>query len=640
MAVEVFQLAESGYVRMFQQQIKNEAFNLDEAASAFHTPQTIVFQTTTSFLGTEDQLVADTVVKWKCLYSELRAILIRLGVGKRYAKTFQAIQELEVRGQVDQHAFMKLAEQHQHETNEIMVEKGQFVVTCLLKQSCEQIRSLLLSDQLILEYCVEREEYIKAADYSSGTPPTGVLVIIRPEGEPIVTAVDFKKVLLLARKWSQWLCDPGAQKEAKAAARTLCELLIPQDVQVLIDHPNVKRVFICPDVSLAVLPLELLLFEDGMTLGEKCSIAYLSSAREILRDLVVSTVSITHILTSQDENKESSLVEAKKDREGSIQHKEKEHNEALQCKSSVEEKVDVENSASQNDKQHEGNAETTLIRPKNTNLHGDAQAAPEELISNKCIIIAAPNYDLQKAAESGIWESVFKAFGLLFSKPIPDLPLVKPLPQTEEEAKTLAEVLSNSGYFLKVSCLIKDKATVLAALQIESPFILHFSTHGFSHPDARGYRGSFWDDTKCGLLLAGANTYRAGKLTQVSLEAGSGELTSLAVCGMNLQGTRLVYLSTCMSSYGLYSYGESVGSLAQAFRSAGAQTVIATQWAVVDDTARQFAVHFYEAACKTAVPPSQALTYAKEKIRQESPYKHWAFWSAFICIGEDLPLFS
>lgn len=139
MAVEVFQLAESGYLRMFQQQIKNEAFNLDEAASAFHTPQTIVFQTTTSFLGTEDQLVADTVVKWKCLYSELRAILIRLGVGKRYAKTFQAIQELEVCGQVDQHAFMKLAEQHQHETNEIMVEKGQFVVTCLLKQSCEQI---------------------------------------------------------------------------------------------------------------------------------------------------------------------------------------------------------------------------------------------------------------------------------------------------------------------------------------------------------------------------------------------------------------------------------------------------------------------------------------------------------------------
>ena len=82
-----------------------------------------------------------------------------------------------------------------------------------------------------------------------------------------------------------------------------------------------------------------------------------------------------------------------------------------------------------------------------------------------------------------------------------------------------------------------------------------------------------------------------------------------------------------------------MGSLAQAFRSAGAQTVIATQWAVVDDTARQFAVHFYEAACKTAVPPSQALTYAKEKIRQESPYKHWAFWSAFICIGVDLPLF-
>ena len=640
MAVEVFQLAESGYLRMFQQQITNEAFNLDEAASAFHTPQTMIFQATNSFLGTEDQLVADTIVKWKCLYSELRAILIRLGIAKRYAKTFQAIQELEAHGQVDQHAFMKLAEQHQHETNEIMKEKGQSVITCLLKQSCEQIRSLLLPDQLILEYCVEREEYAKPADYSSGTSPTGVLVIVWPEGEPIVTAIDFKKVLSLARKWSQWLSDPGAQKEAKAAAQTLCELLIPPDVQILIDHTDLKRVFICPDVSLAVLPLELLLFEDGMTLGEKCNIAYLSSAREILRDLVTKSVSIAHIIKTQGESKEASLVEARKDSAGNSQLKEKDHKEELPSKSLVEEKA-VESSAQQNDKQHEGNFKTTLVEPKSTTIHIDAQAAPEEVISNKCVIIAAPNYNLQKAAaESGIWESVFKAFELLFSEPIPDLPLVKPLPQTEEEARRVEELLSKPGYFLKVSCLIKDKATVLAALQIESPFILHFSTHGFSHPDARGYRGSFWDDTKCGLLLAGANTYRAGKLTQVVPEAGNGELTSLAVCGMNLQGTRLVYLSTCMSSYGLYSYGESVGSLAQAFRSAGAQTVIATQWEVVDDTARQFAIHFYEAACKTAVPPSQALAYAKQKIRQESPYKHWSFWSAFVCIGEDSPIFS
>lgn len=101
--------------------------------------------------------------------------------------------------------------------------------------------------------------------------------------------------------------------------------------------------------------------------------------------------------------------------------------------------------------------------------------------------------------------------------------------------------------------------------------------------------------------------------------------------GMNLHNTSLVYLSTCLSS------GESINSLAEAFRVAGARTVVATLWPVVDEEAKILAVHFYREVCKTGVRPSQALASAKRKM-EESGY-HTVLWSSFICLGEDVPLF-
>ena len=108
---------------------------------------------------------------------------------------------------------------------------------------------------------------------------------------------------------------------------------------------------------------------------------------------------------------------------------------------------------------------------------------------------------------------------------------------------------------------------------------------------------------------------------------------------MKLDGTRLVYLSADVTSHGFYSYGEAINSLAHAFRSAGAQTVIATLWPLVDNTAASFAHRFYQEVVKPDVPPSLALAHAKVRMKMETQYKHWAFWGGFICIGQDKPLF-
>lgn len=634
MAIKAFQVAESRYLRLFQQQIANNMFSFDEAASALNIPETMVLQNASWFLGIDNKLVADIVMKWKCLYSEFRAILIRLGVGKRYVKTFQAIQQMRVGAKLNQDTLMQLAEQHQREVNEFMEERGQFVLTCLLMQSYKQVQSLLRPDQLVLDYCIEREEATKNDD-NGAIVPTGVLVVIQPQKELQVFPVDFRKVLLLAGKWSKLLSNPQSLPEVQSVAKELCKLLFPSDVKILLDSPSVKHVFICPDAALTVLPLELLLFEDGKNLGEKCTLSYLSSSRELLRDQAIVSVSAAHVMIGKNE-----VAEEESEKKTEDNSSEDVQSGSSTCRKDI--LTSQATTSTQEVSQNGGSCSSKLEEDDHSTVGSFQESALQAPIRKECIIVASPNFDLEKPTveeESSIWKSVIQGFASLFSKPDGNPTLSKLLPGTEEEATEVRQILTKSTNPIKVRHLLKDDATMTSVLKLKSPFVLHFSTHGFSRPHPRGVRSSFWEDTTSGLLLAGSNTYTMGNFAKIVPEAGTGELSSLAACGMDLQGTRLVYLSTCVSSYGACSYGESISSLAQAFRSAGAKTVIAAQWVVHDDTARLFAVYFYEAACKTGVLPSQALAYAKQKIREETVYKHWGYWGGFVCIGENSPLF-
>ena len=601
-AIEACEVAEISYLCLFQQRIVNNTFSLDDAAMFFHIPQTMMLQNICSFLTTNSTIVANVVVKWKCIYSEFRACLIQLGIGGHYIETFQAIQQMKVS---DQDTLMEVSEQHKSKSNKFLEEKGQFVLTCLLKQSFEQVQSILRPEQIVLEYCIERES--ETEDVALNI--TGVLIVIQPDKKPLAFPIDFKKVLCLARKWGELLSNPQTIMDAKVTAQELCKLMFPSDVINLVGSCKVKNVFMCPDKSLNVLPLELLEFEDGETLGDKCTISYLSTSRELLRNLVVVSVSAAYdIVTKSEEanNQSKKMSEEPKDDD---------------CRQEVS------------------------LKPKYGLVSLDYPSMKSEVIisqgqSKECIIVAAPNYDLQLKSESSFWGSVVQGFTSLFSEPAVDVRLAEPLPGAEIESMRIRQIFMNSANPVKVTDITKDDATLMAVLQIKSPFILHFSTHGFSHPYPRGCRSSFWDDTLSGLLLAGSNTYRRGNFSKIPPEVGTGELTSLAACGMDLRGTRLVYLSTCVSSYGLYSYGETINSLAQAFRSAGVQTVIASLWPLVDDIAQQFAAYFYEEAFKNGVLPSEALVYAKQRIREETKYEHWIYWSCFVCVGEDCPLFS
>lgn len=151
LATEALQLSETSFLKYFNLQIARGAFGPDEAGMPFAGARTAIMQGVTPFLGRNDRLVADFVVRWKCLSNEFRTILIRLGVGKYYTRTFQAMQTAVVEGQHKQGSIMTITDQHKSEVQQFMKEKGKWVRSCLLHQSTNEIENLLQPGQLMLE---------------------------------------------------------------------------------------------------------------------------------------------------------------------------------------------------------------------------------------------------------------------------------------------------------------------------------------------------------------------------------------------------------------------------------------------------------------------------------------------------------
>ena len=593
-AAEIFQLGETVFSVILQRQILSKSFTLDTASDAFIIMQSIALSCAKSFIGTNDKLLADTIIKWKCLFSEFRALLMQFGVGSKYLETFKAIQDIQVKREMSSSDFdaqlIQIAAKHQKEVHQAVCDKGELLLVPLLNDNHELIQSVLKPGQIVLEYCTAHDQDSISRNAIADKKSHGLLLVLQSDGTPVIKSIDFAKAAEYANKWIE--SAPKYSKDEVLKLNTeICNMLIPEEIQTIISSSHIQQFFICPDPTFALLPFELLPLPSGQKLGEKCTLVYLSAARELLRK---STLNAAQLFLSVMED-------------------------------SVKQE---ENTTTDDDTQPPIPTQTSQT---------EASMGPSK---KQCLVIGDPNYSLEQTAEKsdpGVLHKLTASMSALFFKPSHESSLACPLPKTRDEANEIEYTLSVAENPLETRCILGDEATVSSVLQVQSPYVLHFSTHGFSRSSKLGVSGTFWDDTKCGLILAGANTYHRGDLEKVTPAAGTGMLTALAVMGMNLYETCLVFLSSCTTARGSVAPNESVNSLAHAFRAAGAQTVVATLWNVLDNEARMFAVHFYHEVCKTGIRPSEALALAKKKM-QESGY-HWVYWSSFICIGEDVPLF-
>jgi CHAT domain-containing protein len=112
-----------------------------------------------------------------------------------------------------------------------------------------------------------------------------------------------------------------------------------------------------------------------------------------------------------------------------------------------------------------------------------------------------------------------------------------------------------------------------------------------------------------------------------------GRLTVSEILDMNLSAN-LVVLSSCDTSNGQVVNGEGLLSLSWAFLAAGANDVVAAQWAVEEKATANLMVDFYRILNKNSKSPAAALREAQLKsLKLPAPFNHPFYWSAFVVIG-------
>ena len=99
---------------------------------------------------------------------------------------------------------------------------------------------------------------------------------------------------------------------------------------------------------------------------------------------------------------------------------------------------------------------------------------------------------------------------------------------------------------------------------------------------------------------------------------------------------RLVVLSCCHSGQGEVS-SEGVVGIARAFLFAGARSVVATLWAINDETTLEFMKSFYQ-HLRGGESASSALQRAMKCLRDSDKYSAPKYWAPFVLIRDDVTI--
>lgn len=148
--------------------------------------------------------------------------------------------------------------------------------------------------------------------------------------------------------------------------------------------------------------------------------------------------------------------------------------------------------------------------------------------------------------------------------------------------------------------------------------VLHLATHGYL--DGNNIDSSF--------LISGKKK-TGNKITQQKLYLKD-------IYDLNLNNSKLVVLSGCdTGKIGSLSNepDDIVGSLASAFRVAGANTILASLWRAHDDATKIIMQNFYE-NLQLGTDKAESLRKAELKVKENPKYGHPLFWALFNLIGD------
>jgi CHAT domain-containing protein len=182
-----------------------------------------------------------------------------------------------------------------------------------------------------------------------------------------------------------------------------------------------------------------------------------------------------------------------------------------------------------------------------------------------------------------------------------------------QEAEAITRIVPHSTQLLDFAA---NRTMAMSGVLAHYP-ILHFATHGFSHPQ---------NPALSGLLLSQVNERG---------EAVNGLLLNQEIRQMHLPA-ELVVLSACETDLVERPDNESYASVAHSFLEAGAHRVIASLWKVNDSATAELMQRFYQQLFEhTVKSPSEALRQAQLEMWRAGKWKQPFYWAAFVLQGED-----
>ena len=199
----------------------------------------------------------------------------------------------------------------------------------------------------------------------------------------------------------------------------------------------------------------------------------------------------------------------------------------------------------------------------------------------------------------------------------PTMPKIKnqnislvPLPNSEEEAKNIAEKLLGK----KELALITSQATETEVVKrIPNASLIHLATHGLLH------------ETK--LIAPGP----PGAIALTSSQEHDGFLTAGEIINMKLKA-QLAVLSACDTGIGDIT-GDGVVGLSRSFIAAGVPSVIVSLWQVNDRSTSDLMTEFYQ-QLMVDKKRNKAQALRKAMLETKKKYPNPRFWAAFTLIGE------
>jgi len=186
-----------------------------------------------------------------------------------------------------------------------------------------------------------------------------------------------------------------------------------------------------------------------------------------------------------------------------------------------------------------------------------------------------------------------------------------PLPHAEAEVAAIGTRVKESRRVVLTGTGATE-AGVKQELAATPPRIVHLATHGLVDPN---------DPSR----------------SSVALAAGDGEdgyLHTLEILATRMP-CELVVMSACESARGRVSRGEGVVGLSRAFLAAGAESVVASLWAVSDESTADLMQVFYEKMMGKKHTAARALKEARVALIDGGSFAHPFYWSPFVVTGTE-----